>query len=389
MARRILQFGTSRFLQAHVDFFVHEARLAGQDIGPITIVKTTAGGARDGRVEALGDVKGFPVRFRGHENGRSVDETVMVKSVVRAIDANKDWQGVIRLFINDTDIVVSNVGEGGYAVSDEDRLRPPAASVVPTSYPAKLLALLVHRFQNGAEPLLILPCELVSNNGEVLRQLLVGLSDAWNESREFKTWLAGSVMICDTLVDRIVSEPIEPIGAVAEPYGLWAIKRQPGFAPPLQHPCITYTDDLEPFLRLKLHILNLGHTYLAQIWQAEQRRSDEAVREMLSDLDIKQRLLSLYDDEVIPGFAARGMGEAATRYVATTLERFENPFLNHRVSDIAQNHAIKIERRVGDFIAWARKPNPSLALPRLQALGRAPQASGWNSLPETVLCTAT
>ncbi len=233
------------------------------------------------------------------------------------------------------------------SISAEDRLHRPAAGVVPKSYPAKLLALLVHRFQNGAAPLLILPCELVSDNGEVLRQLLAGLSDTWNESPEFKAWLAASVMICDTLVDRIVSEPIEPIGAVAEPYGLWAIKRQPGFEPPLQHPSIIYTDDLEPFLRLKLHILNLGHTYLAQIWQAEQRRPDETVREMLSVQNIKQRLLSLYDDEVIPGFAARGMGDAATRYVATTLERFENPFLNHRVSDIAQNHAIKIERRVG------------------------------------------
>ena len=301
MAKRILQFGTSRFLQAHVDFFVHEARQNGQDIGPITIVKTTAGGARDGRVEAFGDAKGFPVRFRGHENGRIVDETVMVKSVVRAIDANKDWHSLIQLFTSETDIVVSNVGEGGYEISPEDRLQHPAADIVPASFPAKLLALLVHRFQNGAAPLLILPCELVSDNGEVLRRLLAGLSDAWNESPEFKAWLAGSVMICDTLVDRIVSEPIEPIGAVAEPYGLWAIKRQPGFAPPLQHPSITYTDDLEPFLRLKLHILNLGHTYLAQIWQAEKHRPDETVRQMLADPDIKQRLLSLYDDEVIPG----------------------------------------------------------------------------------------
>jgi tagaturonate reductase len=376
MAKRILQFGTSRFLQAHVDFFVHEARLAGQDIGPIIIVKTTAGGARDGRVEALGGAQGFPVRFRGHENGRVVDETVMVKSVVRAIDANRDWQGLNQLFAGGTDIVVSNVGEGGYGISAEDRLHRPAAGAVPKSYPAKLLALLAHRFRNGAAPLLILPCELVSGNGAVLRQLLVGLSDAWNESRDFKTWLAASVMICDTLVDRIVSEPIEPIGAVAEPYGLWAIKRQPGFEPPLLHPCITYTDDLEPFLRLKLHILNLGHTYLAQIWQAEQRGADETVRGMLADMGIKQRLLSLYDDEVIPGFAARGMAEAATRYVATTLERFENPFLNHRVCDIAQNHAIKIERRAGDFIAWARKPNPSLALPRLMALVRSAQAIG-------------
>ena len=178
MAKRILQFGTSRFLQAHVDFFSSMRRgLSGQDIGPITIVKTTAGGgARDGRVEALGEAKGFPVRFRGHANGRVVDETVMVKSVVRAIDANKDWQGLIQLFINETDIVVSNVGEGGYDISSDDRLHRPASGVVPTSYPAKLLALLVHRFQNGAEPLLdSAGAELVSDNGEVLRQLLVGL----------------------------------------------------------------------------------------------------------------------------------------------------------------------------------------------------------------------
>jgi tagaturonate reductase len=54
MSRRILQFGTSRFLQAHADLFVDEARQAGQDIGPITIVKTTRGSARDDRVRAFG-----------------------------------------------------------------------------------------------------------------------------------------------------------------------------------------------------------------------------------------------------------------------------------------------------------------------------------------------
>ena len=47
MTRRIIQFGTSRFLQAHVDLFVHEARCSGEDIGPITVVKTTLrGGSR-------------------------------------------------------------------------------------------------------------------------------------------------------------------------------------------------------------------------------------------------------------------------------------------------------------------------------------------------------
>jgi len=72
------------------------------------------------------------------------------------------------------------------------------------------------------------------------------------------------VIFADTLVDRIVSEPIEPIGAVAEPYALWAI-RNGGFGEPVRHPAVRMVDDLAPFERLKLHILNLGHTVLAHI----------------------------------------------------------------------------------------------------------------------------
>lgn len=368
MAKQILQFGTSRFLQAHVDLFIHEARESGQDIGSITVVKTTAGGPRGGRVEALGNAGGFPVRLRGYDNGHLIDETIHVESVSRALDANRDWQSLIRIFANETDIVVSNVGDAGYELSDGDQLQPPSLAAAPAGFPAKFLALLIHRHENGALPLLVLPCELVSNNGSVLRKILTDLAEAWGASHTFKAWLAHSVMICDTLVDRIVSEAIEPIGAVAEPYGLWAIKRQHHLAPPFQHPNIVYTDDLEPFLRLKLHILNLGHTVLAEIWQTEQRRPDETVREMLSDAGIKHRLMSLYHDEIIPGFAAHGMAEAATRYVATTLERFENPFLNHRLGDIVQNHAIKIERRIEDFIAWVGSRQPALPMPRLRAL---------------------
>jgi tagaturonate reductase len=53
MSRRIVQFGTSRFLQVHVDLFVHEARAFGQHIGPITIVQTTADVGRSPRVQAF------------------------------------------------------------------------------------------------------------------------------------------------------------------------------------------------------------------------------------------------------------------------------------------------------------------------------------------------
>jgi tagaturonate reductase len=370
MSKRVLQFGTSRFLQAHVDLFVHEARMAGQDIGPITIVKTTTGGAREGRVEALGSGKGFPVHLQGYDNGRLVDETLHVESVARALDANREWQRLIRLFVAETEIVVSNVGDGGYELVPEDRQRPKSFDTIPAGFPAKLLALLVQRFEGGGKPLLVRPCELISNNGNALRHILEDLSYAWGLTVAFALWLKNAVMICDTLVDRIVSEQVKPIGAKAEPYGLWAIKREPGFVPPFKHPNVTYTDDLEPYLRLKLHILNLGHTYLAEIWKTEGRRSDEIVREILMDLRVKNRLMSLYNEEIVPGFAARGTAVEATGYIATTLERFENPFLNQRISDIIQNHAIKVERRMADFIAWVRGKDLTAKFPGLEGVIR-------------------
>ncbi len=368
MTKRILQFGTSRFLQAHADFFVHEARCAGQDIGPITVVKTTLGDARGGRIAAFGSAEGFPVRLRGYKAGQLIDETTQVTSVSRAINSNSEWNQLKSIFVEETEIVISNVGETGYDLVEAEQVVWGPSNTSPKSFPMKLLALFFCRYERGGKPLLILPCELVSNNGRVLRALILKISNDFHASEGFIKWLEESVTFCDTLVDRIVSEAIDPVGAIGEPYGLWAIKREPELVEPLQHPCIVYTNDLEPYLRLKLHILNLGHTFLAEIWKKENRPQDETVREVLEDRAVKQRLSALYRDEVIPGFVARQMSEQAADYVKVTIERFENPFLNHRLSDIAQNHHYKIQRRMIDFINWVRDVNSTLSFKSLEAI---------------------
>lgn len=368
MTKRIIQFGTSRFLQAHADLFIHEARASGQDIGPITVVKTTRGTERAGRVSAFGDAEGYPVIIRGLVDGKTISNTFNVKSIDGALIADRDWQELVELFAHEAQLVISNVGESGYAVPAEDEANMLGDDQVPLSFPGKLLSLLGARHRAGGKPLLILPCELVTENGKVLRRILVDLAAKWKLGDGFGMWLASQVTICDTLVDRIVSEAIEPVGAIAEPYALWAIKREATCDIPFTHPAVVVTDDLEPYLRLKLHILNLGHTFLAEIWQAEKRPAHETVREILNDAAIKKRLTDLYREEVIPGFAGYGMADAAKAYVATTLERFENPFLNHRLSDIAQHHRLKIERRVVDFIAWIGLRDPTATVTKLEAL---------------------
>lgn len=355
----ILQFGTSRFLQAHADLFVGEALEEGEALGRITVVQTTGSPERAGRLAALAAPGGYRVIVRGRKDGRDVEREKRVTSIARTLSTASDWETVRRVFREEAAVVLSNTGDTGYAVGPDDLAGP-----VPASFPGKLLALLHDRFAANRRGLTVLPCELVSRNGDVLKRLILELqADRYPES-DFRDWLCESVIWGNTLVDRIVSEPLEPAGAVAEPYALWAIENQPGLTLPCRHADIRLVDDLTPYEKLKLHILNLGHTVLADIWLSENRPAEETVKAILTDAGVRQRLLSIYREEVVPGFAARGLGHEAEAYVAATLERFDNPFLEHRLADIANHHAQKRVRRIGDFLAWT----PDVPMPRLAAI---------------------
>ena len=161
-------------------------------------------------------------------------------------------------------------------------------------------------------------------------------------------------MWINSLVDRIVSEPLEPLGAVAEPYALWAIEDQPGLELPCRHPAIVVAADLKPYERLKLFILNLGHTYLAEIWAQAGGAPDLTVREAVADTTMRAKLDALYAEDVLPVFAGIGMGDEARAYLETVIERFSNPFLNHRLSEIFINHEAKKRRRFGGLIDLAK-----------------------------------
>jgi tagaturonate reductase len=231
-----------------------------------------------------------------------------------------------------------------------------------------LTELLHRRWQAGRAGVTLLPCELVVRNGDVLRATILGLARDQGREVAFLDWLERECVWANTLVDRIVSEPLHPAGAVAEPYALWAIERQSGLALPFPHPDIVLTDDLERYERLKLHILNLGHSWLAARWHDGGGAADLTVRAALADADTRAALERVMAQDVLPGFAAHGMAEEARAYIATTLERFANPFLDHRLSDIFQGHAAKIDKRIGGFIRWIDGSGETVAMPELRAL---------------------
>ena len=156
----ILQFGASRFLQAHVDLFVSEALPHGEAMGRIAVTGTTGSPESRRRVAAFAEGRPYPVLIKGLSDGAVVDETVQISSVGAGIDAATQWDELERLFIA-ARCAVSNTADRGYETDPGDR--PDDAP--PRSFPAKLAKLLLARFAGSADPITLFPCELTPGNG--------------------------------------------------------------------------------------------------------------------------------------------------------------------------------------------------------------------------------
>ncbi|WP_108660326.1 D-mannonate oxidoreductase [Acuticoccus kandeliae] len=353
----ILQFGTSRFLQAHADLFFTESA----EPVTVTVVQSSGDASRSGRLAGLTAPGGYPVRIRGIEDGTRIDEERRVTSVKRALSTATDWDAIAAIAAGEARFILSNTGDSGYEPSPHDGAPEPSQAM---SYPAKLFHLLAARHRAGGAPVSVMPMELISDNGQVLKARVLEIA-AMNKADDALLAYLDGLVWANSLVDRIVSEPLEPAGAVAEPYALWAIEAGPGVEAPCPHPSILVVDDLEPYERLKLHILNLGHSAMVDIWRQRGSPAGEMVRTFLDGPD-RGEIELLYVQEILPGFASKGMGAAAADYLVTTMERMENPFLDHYLADIAQNHRQKVARRMPTFRDWVGTGGPPM--PRLAGI---------------------
>jgi tagaturonate reductase len=370
MSEPVLQFGTSRFLLAHVALFVSQALERGDAIGGISVVQTTGNPSSRARVAALSQAGSYPVKIRGVEGGSVVDKMIECHAVRTAWVADQDWAAIRRATIEDVRVIVSNTGDIGYRLDERDS----AALLVnttqtPRSYPAKLLTLLYARWsERPCAGVSIFPCELVSNNGDTLRNVVLGLAQRWALPRAFLDYLREDCVWVNSLVDRIVSAPIDPVGAVAEPYALWAIEQRTGMELPCLHEDIVLTDDLRSYERLKLFFLNLGHTWLADQWLSERRAPSETVLDAMNDARLRDGIEAVWQEEVLGVFAAIDLRSRAERYLESVRERFLNPYLDHRIADIAQNHVEKVKRRIAPLIELADSLPVQAAQPRLRSM---------------------
>ncbi len=353
----IIQFGGGNFLRAFADWAVQEMNEKLDFGAGVLVVKPTA---REGR-DTINLQEGlFTLYLTGIRNGQAFRSHQVVDCIQRQVNPYQDFQGFLEAAKSpELSIIFSNTTESGIVFDAECQLEDAPQS----SFPGKLTRLLWERFQcyNGDpnKGVVVIPCELVENNGTLLKSFVLQHAAEWNLPQSFHIWLEKHNEFCNTLVDRIVpgfpkelaAEMMNDLGyedelaVEGEQFHLWVIqgseKAKRAFPAHEAGLNVIFTDDLESYRSRKVRILNGAHTSMVPVGYLAGLRT---VREVMEDPQIGPFIRDFLYGEVVPHLP--GDSQELTAYTADIVTRFLNPYLKHFLSSIALNSLAKYQTRV-------------------------------------------
>lgn len=353
---KILQFGEGNFLRAFVDWQVERMNERTDFGGSVVVVQPI----QQGLVELLNEQDGlYTLYLQGMKDGEAVKEHEVVSSISRGINPYTDYPEYLKLAHNpELRFIVSNTTEAGIVFEEGDELRDSPQS----TFPGKLTAFLYERYRafsgNPEKGFILLPCELIDQNGRMLRQAVLQYAKHWALEPEFVTWIDEANVFCSTLVDRIVpgypKDTIEEITKelgyedrlvnVAEYFHLWVIEGpawlEEEFPAGRAGLNVKFVDDLAPYRTRKVRILNGAHTAVVPVaYLCGIDTVGEAMEHSLMGKFIRR----LIEDEILPTLELPR--EELNYYASVVLDRFRNPFVKHYLVSIALNSISKFETR--------------------------------------------
>jgi tagaturonate reductase len=348
---RVLQFGEGNFLRAFAEDFIDRMNETAGFDAKVVLVQPRGGhpDAADLYTEQEGL---YTLLLRGRENGAAEERKRVISCVSRCLDPKRDWQKLLDCAKNPAlRFIVSNTTEAGIAFD-------PACQkddAPPSSFPGKLTAFLHERWRLGGKGFIILSCELIDHNGDELKRCVGEYVRLWKLEDEFAAWVERENLFCSTLVDRIVTG--SPKGAApeldyedalvdtGELFAAWVIEGPRSIAEELPFEKaelpIRVVGDVTPYKQRKVRILNGAHTSMVL---AAYLAGKSIVRECMEDPVIRGFLDRALTDEIIPTLDLPR--DELTAFAASVLDRFNNPYIDHRLLDIALNSTPKWKARV-------------------------------------------
>lgn len=354
---KVMQFGGGNFLRAFVDWMIQILNEEADFNAGVAIIKPT----KRGDYAALKSQEGlFTVVLDGIKKGELIAEKKLVSCVQEIVNVYTERDSYLALAQNpDLRFIVSNTTEAGIKFNAEDSLEDNP----PKEFPAKLTVWLHHRFEHFkgdiSKGCILLPCELIEDNGIALKKIVLQYAEHFQLSDDFKNWITTANHFCSTLVDRIVSgyptdraeaivselEYVDNLLVAGEYYHSWVIQANAAVQKELPFSKtdlnVEFVNDLAPYREMKVRVLNGAHTsmvpvgYLAGIRLVKDAMEDEAISNFIESLLVEESAKTLDFPDIVKH-----------QFIAGVLDRFRNPLLKHQLISISLNSTSKFVARL-------------------------------------------
>jgi fructuronate reductase len=336
---RILHIGLGRFFRAHQAWYTESATDAA-DWGIAAFTVRSPGAAEELAAQGYS----YTLIARGPDS----DIVERIDSVVAAHDGFD--VAALRRYAERPEVAVITltVTEAGYGLdasgdpdltdpevrNDLDALR--AGMTTAQTVLGRLILALDARRAAAAGPLAIVPCDNIPGNGPFLARGLTGFARLLDA--DLANWIQTNVSFVSTSVDRIT--PQTP-GAevVTEPFSDWVLAGAfPAGRPTWESAGARFVDDIEPWENRKLWLLNGAHSILAFVGLV---RGFRTVSEAIVDPECRAMVDAFWSEAVrcLPA------GTEHQGYRAQLVARFENPRIEHQLSQIAADATTKAQFR--------------------------------------------
>jgi fructuronate reductase len=266
-------------------------------------------------------------------------------------------------------IVSSTVTEKGYCLTGNGSLDFAHPDIVhdlkkpeaPMSVVGWLALGLKDRRDGGLAPFTPLCCDNLVSNGKKLQRAVIDFAGQLDS--ELAGWIEGEVPFPDTMVDSITPATDDRLRAMVaeatgfadsipvcrEAYSAWIVEDVlPKGSPDLAAVGAVLASDVGAWERAKLRILNGAHSSLAYLGLLI---GHETVAAGMADPDLSGFTERLIGEDVIPTLQPSPID--LPHYAGQIVERFRNPAIHHKLSQIAWDGSQKLPYRLLDTTADA------------------------------------
>ncbi|MCQ1852771.1 mannitol dehydrogenase family protein [Neorhizobium galegae] len=353
----ILHIGLGAFHRAHQAIYTDAALAAefgdwgivGVSLRSVDIVRDLA--AQDGVYSVVA-------------SSAAGDRAQVVGSVIRGLSGTEDQAEILALLADPTiRIVTITVTEKAYGIDPVsgglDRNHPSVmADLADPTSPTGVIGYLVEGFSRrhaaGLPPFTVLCCDNLPTNGRIVRKLVIEMAGARDPA--LANWISGHGAFPSSMVDRIVPAATDVTRALAEkligaedrlalstePFMQWVVEDHfLAGRPKWEAGGALFVDDVEPYEKMKLRLLNGSHSlvaYLGQLKDLTFVRDVMAVPEYRA-LVRRHMAEAVKTLDPVPGIDLDG-------YMDQLIERFENPTIAHKTQQIAMDGTQKLPQRI-------------------------------------------